>query len=178
MPVVLSTAVDLYQIRLVLSYEPDKLELVGFNAKYTDPAGAPGEKFLRVTDRPPVLLSLTCEGEYPHIVCKQGKPLEVFLRGDGNGDTVPSGAVVLDFMTAYYMKELDNPPDVLFWEAEKSYDLGDLVFRVPETTPPDSVLQVSGTRVRWTPNVDAFVEVDSETAGFPPDVPREGRLAA
>jgi len=159
-PIELETAVELYQLRLVLGFDSSQLELEGLAVRVVDPDGNLLERVLT-----PAVFSFTtevCVGDFPGRTCEPGFPFLGILHGEPR-DQVPPAVLIADLMTAYLFAIGTGGKRT--WEPGTLHEVGAAIFRIREDAEP-GVTEVSGIEATWTQEFHAD-PIRSVTSGYP-----------
>ena len=167
LPISLETRVELYQLRLVLGFDPDAFEIVGFEVPLVDPLGDPIEPTLLAPGEGTRFVNEFCaEGPAPGgTVCTAGLPMLGLLRLPPLDD-VPSGHLVVDLQSTYIFGRGEAHPGPLGWEARREHTMGTALLRIRDDAR-DGRYELPGVEVEWTPEEQAAERIRSTSAGFP-----------
>ena len=168
-PVAASTQVELYQLRLVLDYDLERLEFDGVEVEVVS---ADGERTTeRLTPDDLGFTRLDCTGKEPaERQCEAGFPVIGRLHAPPL-DEVPDGVAFFDLTSTYLFGAGNAHPGTTEWSPGELYELGELLFRVRPDAPA-GFAEIRGVDIEWrAENSPSFTSTRS--SGWPildPDI--------
>jgi len=183
-PIEVTSGTDLQQLRMVVGFESERIELVGFEFERIDPFGETGTFLLDVEHGAD--FNVFCEpDEDPDTPCFVGFPFYNVLHNTARhpgethaAATVPDGTLIVDLLSLHDFAHDPTVLEAIPWEANREYVVGSAVFRIRKDAEPGNV-SIAGVTVEWTPG--GFVSpIVSECAGYPvlDHRPRRGDIPA